>query len=156
MLLALFVCYAVLIICVIPMSGLVGTIFNLATGRYLNRYYMFSRKRDGSYELHCNPWLGFFYALPETYFRKREEAVAKFRKKHPHAELFAVTSTLQRYYSSLGYVGEPAPKRPLSQFMNYFLVCRNFANYRKRNEQEWQIAHLFRRIKQTTPLRYRL
>ena len=128
------------------------------TGFYLNRYYMFSRKRSGGYELHCHPAFVFYYATPAKFFAMREDAIRRFRRRHPDATLFAVTTTLQGFYERNGYVGEPVHRKGIRRLAghlsDYILILCNLANYRKRNEKEWQFAHLIRRVNHTIPHRY--
>lgn len=144
----------------IPIASLLCTVRARYAGRYLNRYYVISHKGRGIYELHCSPVFGFYYAKPEKYFVLREEAIRIFKAGYPNTSLYAVTSTLQGYYARKGIEGTPVEehhyKRLLGNALSYFLILRNMANYRKRNEKEWQFAHLIRCIRQNTPRRYSL
>ena len=138
--------------------ALLVALYAKITGGYLNRYYIFSRKRSGEYELHCHPAFGFYYATPAKFFAMREDAIRRFRRRHPDATLFAVTITLQGFYEQNGYVGEPVNrkgiKRLAGRILDYVLILCNLANYRKRNKREWQFARLIRRVNRTIPHRY--
>ncbi|MFE5321458.1 hypothetical protein ACFQ88_22365 [Paenibacillus sp. NPDC056579] len=107
-----------------------------------------------------NPAFGYYYSLPGSYYEIREDAIRKFKKHYPHGQLYAVSSTLQGFYAREGIQGTPVAEtrfmRKLGKIMNYFLILRNLANYRKRDGYEWQVAHLIRRVKHATPQRYDL
>lgn len=153
------VAYILLILLLaIPIASLLSMVKARYTGRYLNRYYVVSHKGSGIYELHCNPVFGFYYAKPEKYFALQEEAIRIFKGSYPNTSLYAVTSTLQDYYARKGIEGTPVEERPckrlLGNTLSYFLILRNMAYYRKRNEKEWQFAHLIRRVRQNAPRRY--
>lgn len=142
----------------IPIASLLVTLRAHVTGRYLNRYYIVSYKGSGTYELHCSPAFGFYYARSAKYFALRDDAIRKFKEGYPNTSLYAVTSTLQGYYTRQGVDSTPVTKNRYMRFVgdviNYILIFLNIANYRKRNDQEWQFAHLIRRVRQTTPRRY--
>ncbi|MDH6674935.1 hypothetical protein M2277_005634 [Paenibacillus sp. LBL] len=155
------VAYILLVlILAIPIASLLSTVKARYTGRYLNRYYVVSHKGSGIYELHCSPVFGFYYAMPEKYFALHEDAIRKFKAGYPNTSLYAVTSTLQGYYARKGIKGTPVEenhyKKLLGDSLSYFLILRNMANYRKRNEKEWQFAHLIQRVRQNAPRRYLL
>ena len=138
--------------------ALLVALYAKITGGYLNRYYIFSRKRSGEYELHCHPAFGFYYATPAKFFAMREDAIRRFRQRYPDATLFAVTSTLQRFYARNGYIGEAVHRKGIRRLVgrisDYILILCNLANYRKRNNKEWQFAHLIRRVNRSIPRRY--
>jgi hypothetical protein len=144
----------------IPLASIMSTMKSLITGHYLNRYYVISRKGSGVYELHCSPALGYYYAKPVKFFAIRDEAICKFNASHPQSILYANTSTLRGYYAKQGIIGTPVTETRLIRIvgflLNYFLIMRNIANYRKRNKDEWQFAHLIRRVLETDPHRYSL
>ncbi|AGA59994.1 hypothetical protein Theco_3990 (plasmid) [Thermobacillus composti KWC4] len=148
------------VVMALPLASVLVALRAKTTGRYLNRYYIVSRKRSGEFELHCHPAFGFYYARPEKFFAMREDAIRRFRQRQPDAELFAITSTLQGFYARSGYSEVPVKqrwgKRWFVRLSNYLLILCNLANYRKRNENEWQFARLIRRVNRTVPLRFTL
>jgi len=145
---------------VIPIVSLLSTEKVRYTGKYLNRYYVVSHKGGGIYELHCNPVFGFYYAKPEKYFALHGEAIQIFKVGYPNTSLYDISSTLQDYYTRRGIEGTIVEEHPYKRFLrselSYYLIMLNLANYRKRNEREWQFAYLIRRVMQNTPRRYPL
>jgi len=117
-----------------------------------------SRNGKGTYTLHHSPAFGFYYAKREKYTRLQEDAIRKFQAGYPDTELQSETSTLQGYYSKIGLRGTPVQQnkveRVIGTGMYFFLILMNLANYRKRNQQEWQFIHLMRRVRMSTPLKY--
>lgn len=144
----------------LPFASSIAALRAWFAGRYLNRYYIFSRKRSGECELHFNPMLGFYYAKPEKYFALREDAIRRFRQRYPTETLFAITYFLQGYYARSGYLGVAVERgrvrRWIDRIPTYLQILCNMASYRKRNEKEWQFTHLFRRVHRSFPLRFTL
>ncbi|MFX3639857.1 MAG: hypothetical protein ACE3L7_14575 [Candidatus Pristimantibacillus sp.] len=147
-----------LLVSSIILLSLLVTTTAVMMGRYLNRYFLVSYKGSGTYELHCNPIFGFYYAKPEKYFALQEEALRVFLAGYPGATLYMVTTTLQRYYCRQGMVGRPMIESRIrgwrTLIFTYSLIFRNLANYRKRNEWEWQFTHLLKRVNRSIPRRY--
>jgi hypothetical protein len=89
----------------IPLAAIIVSTRARITGRYLNRYYIINRKRDGSYELHHQPAFGYYFASKRKFHRLLFDAIEKFRQGYPDMTLVAVTLTLQsksRYGTSTG------------------------------------------------------
>lgn len=133
----------------VPFTSFLITAKAYAYGRYLNRYFIVRYRGSGIYELHCSPAFGFYYAKPDKYFTLQDNAIRKFKVGYPDTTLYAITSTLQKYYFSRGHVGDPVVNTCKRRFSSYFLILRNIANYRKRG-----IIHLLQQVRQTTPQRF--
>lgn len=158
MIIILIETFVLVFIFAILLGSMLFTAKSIVFGRYLNRYFVVSRNGKGAYTLHHSPAFGFYYAHREKYSRLQEDAIRKFKAGYPDIVLHSETSTLQGYYAKLGLNGTPVQQnrveRVISIGMNYFLILMNLANYRKRNQQEWQFIHLMRRVRVSTPMQY--
>lgn len=150
---SIFIFFSLVITLCVPLASVIVTFRARLTGRYLNRYFIISRNKDGSYELHHQPSFGFYYASGRKLFLLSKDAIQKFREGYPDMTLVATSLTLQsrkrkgtilqmNYISLTGF-----------RFLADFLILTNLANYR-RTSGEWHFVKLIRSVHKNKVIRY--
>src|SRR5690606_13003730 len=122
-------------------------------GRYLNRYFIVSRKKDGTYELHHNPIFGYYYAKDLMFGRMMSDAVRKFRAGYPGMTLIAKTLTLQSGSREGVEMHSGAIRLFVARLIADIMVLINLANYR-RVAGRWHFAFLISQVHRRRPTRY--
>ncbi|MGU3473122.1 hypothetical protein ACLBWT_18490 [Paenibacillus sp. D51F] len=141
------------IIVVVPFSAMLVSFHAILYGRYLNRYFIVSRKGDGQYELHHHPAFGFYFAREKKFYRFTVDAIQKFRTGYPDVTLNATTLTLQSC-SRKGSVLKIDGLRLLgARLLGDMLILLNLANYRKSSGQ-WCFVKLIGAVHRNKPMRY--
>lgn len=133
-------------------SMLVGCKAKL-TGRYLNRHFVISRRKDGTYVLHHHPFFGFYHADKRKFHRLLMDAIQKFHEGYPDLTLVAQTLTFQ----SVKRKGTPVLGSRFfllgNRLMMDFLILRNLAHYRK-EKGRWLFASYIRDVHRHVPMEY--
>lgn len=79
----------------LPVAAALTALRALLTGRYLNHYYVVSKKSTGVYELHHQPVLGFYFTNNRKFYRLTKEAIRCFQERFPNCTLNTSTLTQQ-------------------------------------------------------------
>ncbi|CAM4050756.1 hypothetical protein L1N85_24595 [Paenibacillus alkaliterrae] len=145
------ICIAILL----PLMTLSLCLQAKCRGRYLNRYFIVSRRKDGTYVLHFLPYLG-YYNLGKIQFRRfLLDAIQKFEAGYPDTILVAQTLLFQSV--TRAEEGKIVPGSRLfiigHRLMMDFLILRNIAHYRKKNGR-WVFADYIRDVHQKVPMEY--
>lgn len=139
----------------IPFAAVLTTVWALLTGRYLNSYFVVSKKSNGAYELHHQPAVGFYYTNGRKFYKKTKQAISRFQEKYPNCKLIASTLTQQ----SAGRKGSLVDMSPLpltlARLRADFLIICNLASYRKVSGR-WQVVKLIRAVQKNVLIRYQI
>ncbi|QHW35470.1 hypothetical protein GZH47_31740 (plasmid) [Paenibacillus rhizovicinus] len=149
----MFIFIFLLTLIAIPMSALIVTLRARIGGRYLNRYFIISRKKSGVYEIHHQPMLGFYYAGERKFHRLWKEAIWKFQVEYPDLTLIANTLTFVSRSRGAMPVETSRLMLMFSRYMGDFLIVLNLANYR-RVEGKWRVLHLIQKVHRRIPVTY--
>ncbi|MBO7745785.1 hypothetical protein I8J29_16375 [Paenibacillus sp. MWE-103] len=148
-----FIYTVLLILIAIPVSSVFVSLYAHLQGRYLNRYFIIQPRKNGGYELHHQPLLGFYYARERKFHRMIVEAIRIFQMNNPDCMLVANTLTFVSRSRGSMLVQTPRSLLTFLRFMADFLVLLNLANYR-RVKRQWQIVQLIRNVHQSRPVYY--
>ncbi len=65
---------------IFPLAALLPSLRAMCFGRYLNRYFIVQRRKNGSYTLHHNPMLFYYSCSERKFYRLLMDAIRKFKK----------------------------------------------------------------------------
>ncbi|WP_054943582.1 hypothetical protein [Paenibacillus ihuae] len=150
---SIFAYFGLVITMSVPLAAMIITFRAKLTGRYLNRYFIVSRKNDGSYELHHHPSFGFYYARERKLFRFTVDAIQKFRKGYPDLTLTATSLTLQSRSRKGTILHMNGFRLTGARLLADFLILTNLANYR-RSSGHWCFINLIRFVHRNNVIRY--
>ena len=138
----------------IPMGAILATFRAYLTGRYLNRYYIVSKKAaEGVYELHHQPAFGFYFTNNRKFYLLTMDAIKTFQERFPDATLIMTTLTQQSEKRKGTKVESGRFALIGGRLMSDFLILCNLAVYRKLNGK-WVVAKLIREVHRNKVMRY--
>lgn len=144
-----------LVLVAIPVAGTLATLRSILTGRYLNRYFVVSKKSKGVYELHHQPAFGYYFTNNRKFYGLTKDAIRRFQNRFPNCTLITTTLTqqsgnrigIQVQMGSFALIG--------SRLMTDFLILCNLAAYRKISGK-WLFAQLIRGVHKNVMIRYQV
>ncbi|MGO4695554.1 hypothetical protein AB4Z50_14875 [Paenibacillus sp. 2TAB26] len=145
------ICIAILL----PLSTLSLCLRARYKGRYLNRYFVVSRRNDGIYALHFLPYLGFYNLGKVEFHRVFVDAIQKFDSGYPDCILVAQTFLFQSATRSNKAKILPGSRSYIFglRLIMDFLILRNIAHYWKKNGR-WVFADYIREVHEKRPVEY--
>lgn len=114
----------------LPLASAITSLMALLTGRYLNRYFVVSKKSKGVYELHHQPVLGFYMCNNRKLYRLTKDAIERFQVRYPGCVLMTMTLTIQSGNRQGSQVQLGSFRLLVSRLMADFLILYNLATHR--------------------------
>jgi c-di-AMP phosphodiesterase-like protein len=119
-----------------------------------NRYYVYSVRvsedNDEEIILDNKPITILFYSDGKKFFKLREKAIEKIRKKYPQNKIVTITYTLQTYVEKVHNVqGEDLGRDFYTLLDSYYLTLCNLRNIHTKRWKE-----IFKKIEQRNKKKY--
>ncbi|OME78614.1 hypothetical protein BK120_23025 [Paenibacillus sp. FSL A5-0031] len=139
----------------LPLATLSRSLLAQYKGRYLNRYFVISRRKDGTYALHFLPFLGFYNLGKIKFLRLLVDAIQKFERGYPDTILVAETFLFQSATRANKAKILPGSRNYIFRFrlIMDFLILLNLAHYRKESGR-WVFAEYIREVHEKVPVEY--